>query len=293
MFSAFLYYLIIKPLSLLPMWCLYRVSDLIFAVVYYLIPYRKKVVIDNLTRSFPQKSKWEIQQISKRFYRHFCDIMVESVKLFSISDAEALRRCSPSGTELLHRLHTEGRSAIIIAGHYNNWELAVLRFKPLVPHRVLGIYSPLKNVFFNKKIYTSRTKFGLELVSVKDVKTTFETLKNEPTIMVFGADQSPSRTSKHHYWTNFLNQDTAVFYGAEKYARAYNLPVIFAKINKTKRGYYEFDLILVEENPADTPYGEITEKHVRLLEQQINKQPEYWLWTHKRWKIKREVVIRD
>ncbi len=293
MLSRLLYYLIIKPLSLLPMWLLYRVSDLIFAVVYYLISYRKKVVIENLTRSFPKKSKQEIRQITKQFYRHFCDIIVESVKLFSISDAEALRRCTPSGTELLHRLHAEGRSAIIIAGHYNNWELAVLRFKPLVPHRVLGIYSPMKNVFFNQKIYKSRTKFGLELVSVKDVKTTFEALKNEANIMVFGADQSPSRTSKNHYWTTFLNRDTAVFYGAEKYAHTYNLPVIFAKINKIKRGYYKFELILIEENPADTPYGEITEKHVRLLEQQITAQPEYWLWTHKRWKIKRELVIRD
>jgi len=286
--SVLLYYLIIKPLSLLPMWCLHRVSDLIFLITYYTIPYRKKLVIKNLTNSFPQKNEKEIRQITRQFYRHFCDIIVESIKLFSISDAEALRRCTPTGTEILHRLHAEGKSAVIISGHYNNWELAVLRFKPLVPHRVIGIYSPLANVFFDKKIQKSRTKFGLELLSVKKVKETFEALKDEHVIMVFGSDQSPSRTSKSYYWTHFLHQDTAVFYGAEKYARAYNLPVIFARIHKVKRGYYRFELELIEENPANTKHGEITEKHVRLLEQQICEQPQYWLWTHNRWKIKKE-----
>lgn len=273
------------------MWCLHRISDLIFLITYYIIPYRKKLVIKNLTNSFPQKSEKEIRQITKQFYRHFCDIIVESIKLFSISDAEALRRCTPSGTEILHRLHDEGKSAVIISGHYNNWELAVLRFKPLVPHRVMGIYSPLANVFFDKKIQESRTKFGLELLSVKKVKETFEALKDERVVMVFGSDQSPSRTSKSYYWTRFLNQDTAVFYGAEKYARAYNLPVIFARIHKIKRGYYRFELELIEENPADTEYGEITEKHIRLLEQQICEQPQYWLWTHNRWKVKREKLL--
>jgi len=145
----------------------------------------------------------------------------------------------------------------------------------------------LKNVFFDNKIQQSRTRFGLELVSVKRTKQLFEELQDERFVMVFGADQSPSRTSTNHYWTQFLNQDTAVFYGAEKYAREYNLPVIFAKINKTKRGMYHFELELIEENPADTLKGEITKKHVQLLEQQIINQPEYWLWTHKRWKIKR------
>jgi len=287
MISKFLYYLFLKPLSYLPMWFLHRISDVLFVIAYYISPYRKKVVIENLTNSFPQKSPKEIREISRKFYRHFCDIIVESLKLFSISDAEALRRCAPSGTEILHRLHAEGRSAIIISGHYNNWELAVLRFKPLVPHRVIGIYSPLKNEFFDKKIQQSRTRFGLELVSVKRTKQLFAELQDERYVMVFGADQSPSRTSTNHYWTRFLNQDTAVFYGAEKYARAYNLPVIYAKINKMKRGMYHFELELIEENPADTPKGEITQRHVQLLEQQIIEQPEYWLWTHKRWKIKR------
>jgi len=287
MISRLLYYLFLKPLSYLSMWFLHRISDLLFVVVYYLIAYRKKVVIENLTNSFPQKPPQEIGEISRKFYRHLCDIIMESVKLFSISDAEALRRCTPSGTELLHRLYAEGRSAIIIGGHYNNWELAALRFKPLIPHRVIGIYSPLKNVFFNTKIQQSRARFGMELVPVKNTKQSFLALETERFVAIFGADQSPSRTSKNHYWTTFLHQDTAVFYGAEKYARKYNLPVIFVKIYKIKRSMYRYELALIEENPADTPKGEITKKHVQLLEQQIIEQPEYWLWTHKRWKIKR------
>jgi Kdo2-lipid IVA lauroyltransferase/acyltransferase len=280
-----LYYLIIKPLSLLPLQALYLLSDFLYLIIYYLIPYRKKLVVKNLKNAFPEKKPKEINTLTKKFYKHFCDLIVESLRVFSISKQEAIERCKLTNPELLEDLYRKNKSVIIICGHYNNWEMAAVAFNDQVPHQTVGIYTPLSNAFFNQKFLKSRGRFGVKLIVARDVKNYFSQNTNQLTATAFGSDQSPSRNKTNFYWTKFLNQDTAVLFGAEKYAVEYNYPAVFMKINKIKRGYYEFSFQLVEENPATAHYGAITEKHTQLLEQQIIAQPEFWLWTHNRWKV--------
>lgn len=280
------FYLFIKPLSLLPLRVSYLLSDVLFFILYYLLRYRHKVVFINLRNSFPEKSPREIESIARGSYRHFCDLMLESIRIFSISKEELVHRCTIKNPELVDRFYREGKSIIIAAGHYNNWEMAALAFDLQAAHQAVGIYKPLVNAFLDEKLRQSRSKFGLEMVPKDKVRPFFAESTDRLTAPLLATDQSPSN-SINVYWTQFLNQDTAVLFGTEKYARSYNYPVVFGHIRKLRRGHYEMEFEVVEENPAGTAHGEITEKHTRILERDIRKEPRYWLWTHKRWKRKR------
>jgi KDO2-lipid IV(A) lauroyltransferase len=152
-------------------------------------------------------------------------------------------------------------------------------------HDCIGIYKPLSNQFINNKIYTSRSKYGMNLVSMRQTKKSFEQ-GSKPKAIVFGSDQNPSNPKRAH-WVNFLNQDTAVLFGVEKYAKDYNWPVVFVSISKVKRGHYEVEYSLITDKPTEQPHGKITEDFTKRLEQDIINQPQYWLWSHKRWKHKR------
>jgi len=286
--SWFAYYFLIKPLSLLPLQVLYIFSDLLYYPVYYLIGYRKKVVYTNLMHSFPDKSKQEITIIARNFYHHLCDLIVESVRLFSMPRDELVARCKFINPELLDRFYDQGRSIIIVAGHYDNWEMFAQGCNLQMKHQAVGIYTPLTNSFFEKKFSAARSRCQVVLLPKTEVKEYFASHQDQIMAVIFGTDQSPSLQSKKVYWTNFLNQDTAVMYGSEKYSRQYNYPVIYARIIRLKRGYFHVAFEMMEENPAASEYGFITEQHTRLLEKQIMEMPQYWLWTHKRWKRKRE-----
>jgi len=282
-----IFYFVIKPLSLLPLRILYFFSDLFYYFIYYLAAYRKKVVFLNLTRSFPDKTQREIRIIAKKSYHHLCDLIVESIRLFSMPRAELLARNKFVNPGLLDEFYEQGRSIIIVAGHYDNWEMFAHSCNLQMKHQAVGIYTPLSNQFFEKKFSASRSRFGVVLLPKAGVKEYFAAHRDQVKAVVFGTDQSPSLASKRVYWMNFLNQDTAVMFGSEKYAREYNYPVIFARVLRSARGYFNISFELLEENPAAAPYGSITEGHTRLLEKQIMAKPEYWLWTHKRWKRKR------
>lgn len=284
--SAILYYLVMKPVSLLPLSILYYVSDLMYVLLFHVFKYRRKVVVTNLRNSFPEKTEAERRRIEARFYHHLCDLIIEAIRNFSISKAEIIRRCPVTNPEVFEHYAAQGKSIILVSGHYNNWELAAMACGPQVVHHTIGIYSPLSNAFMDKKAKASRSRFGLEMVSKRIVKETFEKYKGQLTATMFGADQSPSSAAKA-YWTTFLNQDTAVTFGTEKYAAEYDYPVVYGYIQKLRRGYYQMSFIPLEDHPADAPFGAITELHTRILEQHILAQPEYWLWTHKRWKRKR------
>jgi KDO2-lipid IV(A) lauroyltransferase len=281
--AALLYYLLIKPLSLLPIQVLHLLSYLVYLVVYKLIGYRTKVVYSNLRGSFPEKSDKEILAIMSKFYLHLCDLIVESVKGFSISDKGVKQRMKFKNMEVVERLHREGKHLVVAGGHYGNWELFALAVGDASSYTPLALYTPLANEFFNKKFLESRGKYGLKLLSVKDIRAKMEELMDEQYMVIFGSDQSP-RKSQRAYWTNFLNQKTGVQYGAEKIAVEFNAAVAFFNIYKVKRGYYEVDCILICEAAKETDYGYITEMHTKLLEKVIRKQPEFWLWSHKRWK---------
>lgn len=284
--SKVIFYLIIKPISLLPYPIIYGISNVISFLFFYIIPYRKKTVTKNIKNSFPQKDKKELNTIARKFYTHLSDIIVESIKLFSISQKQIDYRFSIENPEILQTYFDQGRDVILVGGHYNNWEILAVGINQIVPHDCIGIYTKLSDPFFDDKMKSSRSKFGLKMINTREVTSNFIKKNKTPRMTIFGADQSPTY-SKNIHWTNFLNQDTAVALGTERFSKKYNLPVIFCSINKRKRGIYSAKLSVLTENPLDTEDGEITEMHTSKLENQINTQPEFWLWTHKRWKRKR------
>jgi KDO2-lipid IV(A) lauroyltransferase len=280
---AVIYYLFLKPLSLLPLPVLYVLSDLIYVLVYHLLGYRKKVVWQNLKNAFPDHSDAELKKIMAGFYSHFCDLVMETLRMFSMGADEARKRCPVTNPELLEALYKKGRSIIVVAGHYNNWEMAALSVGLQTSFRPAGIYHPFKNKFMDGKFISSRGQFGMKLVPKHETKAYFQSTLDKMDAVLFGADQSPHNVRKA-YWTWFLHQETAVMFGAEKYAVEYDYPVVFGHVRKLRRGYYEMEFELITDQPKTLPFGEISERHTRILEKDIQKAPQYWLWTHRRWK---------
>ncbi len=286
--NALFYYLIIIPISLLPFPILYGISNFLFFIFYYVAGYRKKVVLGNIQRSFPNKTAKEQEEICRKFYKHFCDLILESLKAFTISEKAVLKRVTCKNPEAIDKYFEQGRSVIIAGGHFNNWEIFAVAVDKLIKHHVVGIYKPLSNVYFDEKMRKTRGKYGLEMISTKKIKRYLDDNTNVLTATIFAIDQSPSNPNSA-YWTTFLSQDTAVLFGTEKYAKDYNHVVVYGRINKEKRGHYSFEFFDVTENPQETAYGEITEKTTRMLETDIYEHPEFWLWSHRRWKHKRPV----
>lgn len=285
-FSRLLYTLFILPLSKLPFSILYRFSDFLYQIMYHLVGYRRKVVRNNLKRSFPEKSSSEIVFIEKQFYRHFCDLVLESFKLFSISEKEIRERMIFDNHEIMNNFLEKGRSVIIAGGHYGNWEMFAVASQLYWKHQGVALYKPLANPWFEQVMRQTRGKFGLNIVPIQKTKEFFEQLHPKPTATIFGMDQSPSKVKSSH-WMTFLGQDTAVIFGTEKYSRTYNQPVIFGRILKVKRGYYRTHFELVTDNPSELQHAAIIEKVMHLLEADIQQAPQWWLWTHRRWKHKR------
>lgn len=285
MTSRILYYILVLPISLLPYPILYFFSDILYFIIFKIIKYRKKVIYSNLRNSFPDKSDKELKEIMQKFYHHFCDVIVESCKGFTISEHELRKRVNIKNPEVSNFYAKKDKNIIFIAGHYNNWEICAQACPIYSMHHCIGIYKPLKEKFLNDKINFSRSKYGLNLVSMLQVKKHFKK-ENRPKAIIFSTDQNPA-TVKNAYWLDFLNQDTAVLFGAEKYAKEYDCPVIYASINKVRRGFYEVEYSLVTDKPNKQAYGDITKDFTKRLENDIINQPQYWLWSHKRWKHKR------
>jgi KDO2-lipid IV(A) lauroyltransferase len=254
--------------------------------LYRVFGYRKKVVLTNLRNSFPEKNEVEIRKIASLFYRHLCDVIMESLKSFTISQDEILQRMVLTNPDLLNSYYDKGKSIILSGGHYNNWEWIAVGLDQQMKHQTVAIYKTLTNKFFDEKMRNTRSRYGLKMISTKKVKSFLEESKNELTATIFANDQSPRKTD-NNFWMKFLNQDTAVPFGAEKFAKDYNYPVLFGSINKVKRGFYTITFEVVENDPVNSPHGYISEKTTKILEEQIIKEPQYWLWTHRRWKHKR------
>jgi KDO2-lipid IV(A) lauroyltransferase len=283
MLSKLLYYLVIKPISLLPFWIIYRISDFVFIVIYFLVGYRKKVVFGNIQRSFPEKSPKEVKAIMFKFYRHFCDLILESIKGFSISSEEAQKRMGSEHVDIINNFGKQGKDVVLIGGHYGNWELFAVAVGPTINIKPIALFTPLLNKFFDKKVKASRSRFGLNLLPSSEVKDLMEKEKSENVMVIFGSDQSP-RKSQRAYWMNFLNQETGVQFGAEKFAVTHHCAVVYGHISRLKRGHFKISYQTICEDASKMEYGEITKAHTRLLEAEIIKEPAYWLWSHKRWK---------
>ncbi|QQL51117.1 lysophospholipid acyltransferase family protein [Mucilaginibacter ginkgonis] len=274
-------------LSLLPLAVLYVLSDVLYIVTYYLIGYRRKVVAENLKNSFPEKTEAELNTISKKYYRYLCDLMVETIKLLTMSQAEVTKRVDLYNTAFLEETLASGKSIICVNGHYGNWELGALRLGQITNHKRIIVYKPISNEAAESVFTRMRSRFGATLVPMKSILRTLVALKNEPTISVFVSDQTPVK-EEAHYFTQFLNQPTAVFLGIEKLATTFNSTVVFADVRVLKRGYYSCTFVPLFNEPKQTAQYEITNTHVHHLEEMIKREPQYWLWSHRRWKFKPE-----
>ena len=284
---SYLAYAFFRLLSFLPLWLLYIFSDFVFFIIYRIIAYRKKVVNQNLRNSFPEKSSEEIRKIRKEFYHHFCDTFIETIKLWRISEEEILRRCVLKNPDFFKPYKAQGKSVIAVTGHYANWEW----LSSFALHNVgdfLPIYKPLHNKVIDKMYINIREKLGSKTLAKNDTLRTMIGHKNQGhfTVTAFIGDQTPNKKNLQ-YWTNFLNQDTPILQGAERIAKKLDQAVVYCKMTKLKRGYYEYEFIPITDNPKETEENGITERHTRLLEDIINENPSYWLWSHKRWKHKR------
>lgn len=270
-------------MSLLPFWLLYIISDCLYVVLYYVIGYRRKVVQENLRNSFPEKTDIERKHIEKDYFKYLADLIVETIKMVSISKEELQRRVVITNPEIIERYTKENKSITAVAGHYCNWEWAGLEFS--VDSRLFFIYKPLSSKTFDDFFIKVRSRFGGIAVAMKQTMRTMVAHRNEFTITVFAGDQTPVQ-AEANYFTTFLNQPTAVFLGIEKIAKLIDSAVIFYDMKRVKRGYYTYTIVpLVEDSKNSAPY-EITEAHVKYLEMMIKREPQYWLWSHRRWKFK-------
>ena len=288
--SAIIYYLtlpFIYLLSLLPFPLLYLISDGVYILIYYVFRYRKTVVHTNLVKSFPEKSAAEILVLQKKFYKYYCDLLLETFKTLTISPTTMLKHCSidPDADRLFEQLAAENKSVIIVMGHKGNWEWAGNTFSLSCRHQLYVIYHPLSNKYFNGLICKMRERFGTRLIPMKETFREILKNSNELNATAFIADQSPNPASAH--WMNFLNQDTAVFMGTEKIAKKIKYPIVFVSVKKLTRGYYTLMAEVLQSPPYTGNEGNITETHTRKLEADVIAQPETWLWAHKRWKHKR------
>jgi len=281
--NNFLYYIIIIPISNLNNFFLYLFSDVLYLIVGRLFKYRKPLISKNLKNSFPEKSENEINSIRRYFYKHFSDLIVESLKGFTISEKGINKKIKLKNPELINEMAQRKQNIVLIGGHYNNWEMSAQKMPLECEHELFAIYKPLSNKFFDKKMKDSREKFGLRMISMKETKNYFHSDNKKPRAIIFGSDQSPSNTKNAH-WIKFLHQESGFLFGAEKYAKEFNWPVVFVSIQKIKRGTYEVSFQLITDQPKNEPKGKIIHDFANLLEADINHNPPYWLWTHNRWK---------
>lgn len=274
-------------LSILPFPVLYLFSDLVFVIVYYIFGYRKKVVLQNLRNAFPDKTDDEINIIAKRFYHYLCDVSLETFKMLTISKKGIIEHCkfTPECFDIFKRFADEGKSVILVMGHFGNWEWAGHPFSLLCKQKLYVLYHPLSNKRYEKMMFDMRSRNGTKMIPMRTAFKEMLAHKNELTTTVFVADQTPF--PQNAYWTTFLNQDTPIFMGTETIAKKMNRPVVYASVNKVKRGYYEMHAEILTENPSATSEGEISEMHTKRLEKDIIAHPENWLWSHRRWKYKR------
>lgn len=273
--------------TLLPFKVLYFFSDLLYLVLYYIVSYRRDVVAINLRNSFPEKTEEELKTIEKKFYRHLADIIIETFKLTHMSTREQNKRFTYTNLAIIDKLRDEKRDIIAVLGHYNNWEWPTL-LPYYLKYKIIIIFKPLQNKYFNDFINRQRSKFGIVLTPTSQVIREIINYKknNVNTLSVFLSDQIPAR-GDIKYWTTFLNQDTAVFTGAGKIASKYDMAIVFFHIQKVKRGHYNLDIELLHDHTAGLSEVVITETHVRRLEEIIKEKPEYWIWSHRRWKHKK------
>ncbi|MBA4410316.1 MAG: lysophospholipid acyltransferase family protein [Bacteroidota bacterium] len=281
---------ILKLLGFTPFWLIYLWADLIFLGSYYLIGYRKKTVIQNLKNSFPEKTDQEINEIARKFYLHFADLVVETFKAIQMSEESVRKRFHYKNPQVLDELYDQGKSIALLSGHYGNWEWT-LSLPKVIRHQVHVIYRPIQNETFDHYIKSVRSRFGMFMMPARiSLRTMLELEKSgQLSATYYLTDQTALKDTD--YWMMFLNQETAVFPGAEKVASRFKQAVVFMDIQKVRRGFYEVEFTKLFDDASQTKEYEVTKAHTKFLEEIIRKRPELWLWSHKRWKHTRPEEI--
>ena len=286
-------------LSLLPLWLHYLFSDILYLVLAHVLRYRHRVVWKNLKTSYPDKSDKELKTLQRQFYRHFCDILVETVKYTSITDGNIMRRMTFTGSEKVAEILNSGQSVALLLGHYGNWEWVsslVLWVRPLITNNtVMGqIYHPLENEVINRVVLKTRDRMKSDSVSMKETLRWIIGNKRDgrPTILGYINDQVPKWENIHH-WLTFLNHpDTPVFTGIERIVHSQNQAAVYLDVKCVGRGRYDCEFQVITRNPSEMGEFELTNIYFQRMEQTINRAPQYWLWSHNRWKRTREEFDR-
>ena len=272
-------------LTLLPLRLLYFISDLLFLIIYYLIGYRKKVVFHNLQNAFPDLSEKEIAKIARKFYRHFCDQLLESAKIMHLSKENLDKRFEYENPEIFDDFYKNKKSIVLVSAHYGNWEWLV-NIQSKINHHFLAIYKPLADEHFDRLMRRLRTRFMNE-DQVVPMNNIYRRLFHDDkagilNITWFLVDQSPPRD--YPFWIDFMNVKTPFFQGPAKIAQRFKQPVVFMHISKPRRGHYSAKFTTLVSNPDALTEEEITRKYIEAIESEIRQQPELWLWSHRRWK---------
>lgn len=278
----------------MPFWLFYKVSDAVFVLVYYVVGYRRKTVTNNLRLVFPEKPSEEINKIRKAFYRHMCDMFLEMVKSISISNEELKKRYIFTNHDEIQLHMKTGKSIILMCGHYASYEWVNALQLYGYDYRGFGVYKQIKNPYFNQMAKDIRGRFDGELITTAEATKTITRYQKEKVrgIIAMIADQSP-KLERAKYWTQFLGHTVPVFTGSEKLATSLDMPVVYLHVEKPKRGFYEATFITLSGNPMEEEPFKITNLYLSKLEKQIKKAPEYYLWTHKRWKHRNTPVPQD
>ena len=289
----FLVYILIYPflwlISILPFRLLYALSDIIYVFIYRIIGYRKKTVKENLRLVFPNKSKEEINRITKAFYHHLCDMILESIKSMTISEAEMKKRFVFANFEEIHKITNQNKSIILMCAHYGSWEWIFILQK-YTQVKGYAIYKRLANKYFDRLVKRIRAKYNTYLITTKETITELTKSKKagEVSISGFASDQSP-KVNKAFHWKKFMGIKVPVHTGAEMIAKKLDMAVVMFKVKRLKRGFYETSFETITLNPNKHSDYEITDVFLELVEKQIYEAPEYYLWTHKRWKHRDKV----
>lgn len=278
-------WLVMRLIAYLPLEALYLFSRIIYFVLFRIAAYRRQVVRRNLSYAFPRLSIRERNSIARRFYLHFSRILVENIKLLDFKPDDLFRRIKFTNPEILEEYYSRNVSVAAIAAHYCNWEW-LLGLRPMIPHEAYAVYKPLSNKTFNEKLNELRCSFGGKLIHMRETIRVLKRSMEEqtPSLAVFIADQSPV-WEETQFWLEFLNRPTAVYTGPEKIARQLDMAVVYFRMKPADKGKYEVTIIPVTDHPREEKPFDITLRYTKLIEDTIRQSPEYWLWSHNRWKL--------
>ncbi|MEI6411511.1 MAG: hypothetical protein WCR52_19135 [Bacteroidota bacterium] len=285
-FGYFALLFAVQLFRFIPFGVLYRLSNGLAFLLFRVIGYRKKVVLDNLKRVFPDKKNAEIDQIARLSYRNLTDLTLETLKGFSMSAAEIERRCPCLNPELVNAYLDRGQSVIISGSHYNNWELACLSIPKGFHAPAVTVYKPLTNKVIDRYFNQNRARGGMQMVNMEEVFSAMRKRRAETAAWMLVSDQSPSSRKSAH-WVTFLGQDTASLPGVDLLARKFDYPVLYFHIERVRRGFYQLTYEELWPTPSEASEMDITRAYTQRVEREVYARPENWLWSHKRWKIVR------